>query len=112
VSFGMMVSVDWAFMVDLAPRRRAGKFLGFSNLATAGAQAAAPAALGPIIDAVNARTAPAPGVPGSAGYRVLFGVAAVFFLLGATVLRRVRLTRVVDADADPDAAAAAALAAT
>src|SRR5207302_10893569 len=45
VAFGMMVSVDWAFMADLAPRRRAGKFLGFSNVATAGAQAAAPAAL-------------------------------------------------------------------
>jgi MFS family permease len=101
LGFGMVVSVDWAFMVDLAPRRRAGKFLGFSNLATAGAQAAAPALLGPIVDAVNGRTAPAPGVPGTGGYHVLFVTAAVFFLLGALVLVKVRATRVADADEDP-----------
>jgi MFS family permease len=101
LGFGMMVSVDWAFMVDLAPRRRAGKFLGFSNLATAGAQAAAPALLGPIVDAVNGRTAPAPGVPGVGGYHVLFVAAAVFFLLGALVLVKVRATRIADADEDP-----------
>src|SRR5207237_9658365 len=51
--FGAFVSVDWAFMADLAPKHRAGKFLGFSNLATAGAQAAAPAFLAPIVDAVD-----------------------------------------------------------
>ncbi len=96
--FGMVVSVDWAFMADLAPRRRAGKFLGFSNIATAGAQAAAPTLLGPVIDAVNRGSAPASGGPGTAGYRVLFVVAAGFFLLGALVLGRVRATRIREAD--------------
>ena len=98
--FGGVVSVDWAFMADLAPRRRAGKFLGFSNLATAGAQAAAPTILGPVIDAVNAHTAGAGGAPGTGGYRVLFVTGAIFFIAGALVLRRVRLTRVPDSDAD------------
>jgi MFS family permease len=112
VCFGMVVSVDWAFMADLAPRRRAGKFLGFSNVATAGAQAAAPTVLGPVIDAVNARSVPAPGVPGSAGYRVLFVVAAVFFLLGAAVLRRVRTTRLGEADDELGALPAPAAIAT
>jgi MFS family permease len=98
LTFGMVVSVDWAFMADLAPRRRAGKFLGFSNLATAGAQAAAPAVLGPVIDTVNRGTSPGGGVPGSGGYRVLFIVGAVFFVLGAVVLRRVRTTRLNDDD--------------
>ena len=93
VAFGMIVSVDWAFMADLAPAARAGKFLGFSNIATAGAQAAAPALLGPVIDAVNARTGPEPGVAGSAGYRVMFVFGAACFLLGALVLRRVRANR-------------------
>ncbi|HEX6539334.1 MAG TPA: MFS transporter [Candidatus Dormibacteraeota bacterium] len=90
--FGGVVSVDWAFMADLAPAGRAGKFLGFSNLATAGAQAAAPTILGPIIDAVNAHST-APAGHGTGGYRVLFATGAVFFILGALVLRRVRLRR-------------------
>ncbi|MGH7686655.1 MAG: MFS transporter [Candidatus Dormibacteria bacterium] len=90
--FGGVVSVDWAFMADLAPAGRAGKFLGFSNLATAGAQAAAPTILGPIIDAVNAHSS-GPAGHGTGGYSVLFITGAVFFVLGALVLRRVRLQR-------------------
>lgn len=98
--FGGVVSVDWAFMADLAPRDRAGKFLGFSNLATAGAQAAAPTILGPVIDAVNAHTA-TPSGSGTGGYKVLFLTGAGFFLLGALVLRKVRLTKLPE-NAEPD----------
>jgi len=94
VCFGTFVSVDWAFMADLAPRRRAGKFLGFSNLATAGAQAAAPAVLGPVIDVVNR------GTSNTGGYRVLFLVAAFFFIIGALVLSRTRAERILDSDDD------------
>ena len=83
VAFGMLVSVDWAFMVELAPRDRSGKFLGFSNVATAGSQAAAPFVLGPVIDAVNRGT-------GTGGYRVLFASAAIFMLAGGAVLAQVR----------------------
>jgi MFS family permease len=92
-AFGMIVSVDWAFMADLAPPGRAGTFLGFSNLATAGSQAA-PVVLGPVIDVVNAHSSPGPGVPGTAGYDVVFVVGAIAFLAGALVLLRVRSTRV------------------
>jgi len=90
--FGGVASVDWAFMADLAPAGRSGKFLGFSNLATAGSQAAAPTILGPVIDAVNRHTATASG-PGTGGYKVLFATGAVFFLLCAAVLRRVNPRR-------------------
>ncbi|MBV8527247.1 MAG: MFS transporter [Candidatus Dormibacteraeota bacterium] len=83
VAWGMLVSVDWAYMVDLAPRDRSGKFLGFSNVATAGSQAAAPFALGPVIDAVNRST-------GTGGYKVLFAAAAIFMLAGGAVLAQVR----------------------
>jgi len=93
--FGAFVSVDWAFMADLAPRSRAGKFLGFSNLATAGAQAAAPAFLAPVVDIVNRQTA-AGGTPGTGGYRVLFIASALFFVLGAIALARVRIQRPPD----------------
>ena len=90
--FGGVASVDWAFMADLAPAGRSGKFLGFSNLATAGSQAAAPTILGPVIDTVNRHTATA-SAPGTGGYKVLFATGAVFFLLGAAVLRRVKPRR-------------------
>ena len=83
LAFGMLVSVDWAYMVDLAPRERSGKFLGFSNVATAGSQAAAPFLLGPVIDAVNRGG-------GTGGYKVLFAAAAVFMLAGGAVLAQVR----------------------
>jgi MFS family permease len=100
--FGGVASVDWAFMADLAPAGRAGKFLGFSNLATAGSQAAAPTILGPVIDAVNRHTATASG-PGTGGYKVLFATGAVFFLLGAAVLRRVKPRRAPRAASDEEA---------
>jgi len=93
VSFGMLVSVDWAYMADLAPRARAGKFLGFSNIAATGAQAFAPLALGPIIDLINRDG-------GSTGYKALFATSAVFFVAGALVLSRVRVQRIPEADED------------
>jgi len=108
--FGAFVSVDWAFMADLAPKRRAGKFLGFSNLATAGSQAAAPALLAPIVDAVN-RSTSTHGVLGTGGYRVLFIASAVFFLLGALALARVRVRRPPDHEDDISLRTTAAIAA-
>jgi MFS family permease len=87
LAFGMLVSVDWAFMCELAPPDRSGKFLGFSNVATAGSQAAAPFMLGPVIDLVNSRT-------GTGGYKVLFAAAAMFMLAGGAVLTKVRSRRV------------------
>lgn len=92
IAFGMLVSVDWAFMADLAPRSRSGKFLGFSNIAAAGSQAFAPSLLGPVIDQVNNST------NSTQGYSVLFVVSAVFFLAGAGVLARVRTEKIPEAD--------------
>lgn len=108
--FGAFVSVDWAFMADLAPKHRAGKFLGFSNLATAGAQAAAPAFLAPVVDLVNRQTG-SNGVLGTGGYRVLFIASALFFVLGALALARVRMRRPPDHEDDVSMRMAPALAA-
>lgn len=83
VCTGFMFSVDWAYMVDLSPPDRAGTFLGFSNIATAGSQAAMPTLMGPVIDAVN-------GPSGDGGYKVLFFVSGLFFILGALILLKVR----------------------
>lgn len=94
VGFGMLVSVDWAFMADLAPRDRAGKFLGFSNIASVGAQSLVPFAMGPLIDQLDRGG-------GTAGYRVMFVTAFVFYVLGALILRRVHLERHPDAEGAP-----------
>ena len=91
IAYGMLVSVDWAYMADLAPRSRAGKFLGFSNIAATGAQAFAPALLGPIIDVADRGG-------GTTGYRFLFATSVVFFVIGAAVLSKVRAHRIVEAD--------------
>ncbi|MGC8460221.1 MAG: MFS transporter [Candidatus Dormibacteria bacterium] len=88
---GCMFSVDWAYMVDLSPKEKAGKFLGFSNIATAGSQAAVPTIMGPIIDAVNKHTA-------AGGYIVLFAVSALFFFLGAAILSQVQHQAIGETD--------------
>ena len=95
VAFGMMISVDWAYMADLAPKARAGKFLGFSNIATAGSQAFAPAFLGPAIDVLKRSK-------GSwIAYHMMFACAAGFFILGAILLlTKVKRDKVAEADVE------------
>ncbi len=79
---GIFVSVNWALATDLIPRSEAGKYLGLSNLATAGAGAASRLG-GPLVDLFNARQ------PGQ-GYSVLFVLAALSLLAGTALLAKVR----------------------
>lgn len=81
---GVFVSVNWALATDLIPHDESGKFLGFTNFATAGAAAISRLG-GPLIDGINAMW------PGSfIGYPVAFGIAALATLAGALLLVRVR----------------------
>jgi len=77
-SLGLFLSANWALAIDLIPREEAGRYLGISNLATAGAGAASNL-LGPVIDLFNAL------LPGK-GYTVLFILAGCFLLLGTALL--------------------------
>jgi MFS family permease len=80
---GLFISANWALANDLAPTGQAGKFLGLTNIATAGAAAISRLA-GPGIDALNAVR------PGSyLGYNGLFLGTAFFALLSLLVLTRV-----------------------
>ena len=79
---GIFVSVNWALATDLIPKGEAGKYLGISNLATAGAGAASRLG-GPLIDLFNARQ------PGQ-GYSVLFVLACISLLAGTALLAKVR----------------------
>jgi MFS family permease len=80
---GLFISANWALANDLAPEGQAGKYLGLTNIATAGAAAISRLA-GPGIDALNALR------PGSyLGYDGLFLGTALFALLSLLVLIRV-----------------------
>jgi Na+/melibiose symporter-like transporter len=92
---GIFLAVDWAFMVDFIPADEAGRFLGFSNIATAGSGVLAGFAGGFLIDIFNAR-GQLLGQPG--GYPVAFGVYLVFFFLGTLAILKVRETRGARAD--------------
>ena len=85
LGMGMFASVNWAWATDLVPAAEAGKYLGLSNLATAGS-AAASRLLGPLIDSVNTR------LP-NAGYLMLFALAALAALAGLVVTLFIPETR-------------------
>jgi Na+/melibiose symporter-like transporter len=81
---GVFLSVNWALATDLIPAEEAGKYLGLSNLATAGAGAASRLG-GPLIDGLNGLR------PGAYwGYPALFLLASASTLIGTLLLLRVR----------------------
>ena len=91
---GIFLSVNWALATDLIPKGEAGKYLGFSNLATAGAGAVARLG-GPLIDLFNARQ------PGQ-GYSVLFVLGSLSLLAGVALRAKVREIKVDYALGDAD----------
>lgn len=82
LALGMFLAADWALIADLAPDGESGRYLGLSNTVTALAGLLAVALGGPLADLVNA------AMPG-AGYRVVFLLAAVEFVVGAWCVRHV-----------------------
>jgi MFS family permease len=94
-SAGIFMSVNWAWAADLAPPAEAGRYLGVSNVATAGASALSRLVAGPIIDGGNALRA---GI----GYDLLFLVLAIAMTAGALLLAGVPETRPVAAHLAPD----------
>jgi Na+/melibiose symporter-like transporter len=54
IGFGGLMSTNWALAVDLIPKDEAGKYIGLTNLASAGGSALA-RLKGPMIDFLNAR---------------------------------------------------------
>lgn len=81
---GLFTTSNWALGTELAPRAEAGRYLGISNLAGAGAGMVGAGIGGPIADALNAYT---PGL----GYFVLFAIFVVLFMLSSAVLKNVTL---------------------
>jgi len=81
---GLYLSSNWALASQLAPKEEAGKFLGLTNLATAGASAVSK--LGGIpIDMINN------AFPGRyLGYTGLFVIGGIFALLSMLLLHKIK----------------------
>jgi MFS family permease len=86
IGYGLFFSVDWAFLQDVIPPNEAGLFMGFSNIATAGAGIIARFIGGFLLDPFNAGPKIL-GLPG--GYPVIFTVFFIWLLLGGLLILKV-----------------------
>ncbi len=82
IATGFFFTSNWALGTRLVPRAEAGRYLGLSNLAGAGAGAVGGYIGGPIADFFTAQF---PAIPGL-GYVLLFTLYGVMFLLSVVAL--------------------------
>ncbi|MGC9350094.1 MAG: MFS transporter [Anaerolineae bacterium] len=82
VGTGLFMATSWALGTDLVPPEDAGRYLGISNLAGAGAGIVGAGIGGPMADFFNVLR---PGL----GYLVIFALYGALFLLSAVTLLRV-----------------------
>lgn len=80
---GTFMATNWALGTDLAPSKEAGRYLGISNLAGAGAGIVGAGIGGPMADFFN-------GLRPGLGYLVIFGLYGSLFLLSVITLTQVR----------------------
>jgi predicted MFS family arabinose efflux permease len=85
---GIFFTTNWALGTDLVPKQAAGRYLGISNLAGAGAGAVGAYIGGPIADYFTVQVPQSPDL----GYVLIFAIYAVLFLISAIVLSFVQET--------------------
>jgi MFS family permease len=83
---GVFFTSNWALGTDLVPKQEAGRYLGISNLAGAGAGAVGAYIGGPIADYFTVHVPQTPGL----GYVLIFAIYAALFGLSTVVLLGVR----------------------
>jgi MFS family permease len=83
---GVFFASNWALGTELVPANEAGRFLGISNLAGAGAGAVGAYIGGPVADFFTVHVPELPGI----GYLVIFAVYGVLFLLSVVVMQGVK----------------------
>jgi MFS family permease len=86
IGAGVFMATSWAWGTDLAPPQEAGRYLGISNLAGAGAGIVGAGIGGPLADFFNQLK---PGL----GYLVIFAIYAGLFILSVITLRWIPETR-------------------
>lgn len=84
---GIFYTVNWALGTSLVPDKEAGRYLGISNLAGAGAGAIGTYIGGPIADFFTVHMPQTPGL----GYIVIFAIYGLLFLLSTVALAGVQL---------------------
>jgi MFS family permease len=80
VSSGLFMTTNWAMGTSLVPPEEAGRYLGISNLAGAGAGMIGAGIGGPVADYLNLST---PGL----GYFAIFAAYTILFVLSTVSLR-------------------------
>jgi len=83
LSFGAFMSTNWALATDLVPKGEEARYLGLTNLATAGGSALTLFIIGPMIDFFNARS---PGL----GYQAMFLVCFICLVAGSLLVLKIK----------------------
>jgi len=83
IGTGAFMSTNWALATDLVPQGEEARYLGLTNLATAGAAALALFIIGPTIDFFNTYSP-------NLGYSVMFAVCFVCLVAGSVLLMKIR----------------------
>ena len=86
IATGVFYTASWALGTSLVPKDEAGRYLGISNLAGAGAGAVGAYIGGPVADFFTRSIPEAPGL----GYVVIFTIYGVLFLLSTLLLAKVQ----------------------
>ena len=82
-SFGAFMSTNWALAIDLVAKGEEARYLGLTNLATAGGSALTLFIIGPMIDFFNAYS---PGL----GYQAMFLVCFTSLVAGSLLVLKIK----------------------
>jgi len=82
IAFGAFMSSNWALATDLVPKGEEARYLGLTNLATAGGAALA-RLIGPLIDFGNSYSP-------NLGYSIMFLACFIYFIVGSLLLLKIR----------------------
>lgn len=83
IAVGSFMSSSWALATDLVPKGEEARYLGLTNLATAGGAALA-RLIGPVIDYFNTYS---PGL----GYKVMLLACFVYFIAGSALVVKIKI---------------------
>ena len=83
IAGGAFMSSNWALAVDLIRKGEEARYLGLTNLATAGGSALSLFVIGPMIDFFNGYS---PGL----GYEVMLLACFIYFLAGSVLLLKIK----------------------
>jgi MFS family permease len=89
IAAGLFYTANWALGTILVPKEEAGRYLGISNLAGAGAGAVGAYIGGPIADFVTGQVQQVPGF----GYVLLFSIYGLLFLFSVVAVAQVKKVR-------------------